>query len=71
MQWQLFAGRAEGSLCRISGLANTQNSHIWNASCPGAENNCKVISEEREGESKTSIKLSLPQHVLTGTMWDR
>lgn len=31
MQWQQCAGRAEGSLCRISGLANTQNSHINNA----------------------------------------
>lgn len=56
MQWQQCAGRAEGSLCRISGLANTQNSHINNANSPEAENNWKFISEQRDGKSKISIK---------------
>lgn len=49
--------RQSRALCRISGLANTQNSHIWNANCPEAENNWEVISEERKGKSKVSIKL--------------
>lgn len=56
MQWQGCAGRAESSLYRISGQANTQNSHIWNANSPEAENDWKVLLEEREGESKINIK---------------